>query len=46
MVIQLRRLPMLLRVLCVLLAVLLLACTVFAPVARAEALTATIALLG
>lgn len=46
MVIQLRRLPMLLRVLCVLLAVLLLACTVFAPVAQAEALTATIALLG
>lgn len=46
MVIRLRRLPMLLRVLCVLLAVLLLACTVFAPVAQAEALTATIALLG
>jgi len=46
MVIQLRRLPMPLRVLCVLLAVLLLACTVFAPVAQAEALTATIALLG
>ena len=46
MVIRLRRLPMPLRVLCVLLAVLLLAGTVFAPVARAEALTATIALFG
>lgn len=46
MVIRLRRLPMPLRVLCVLLAVLLLAGTVFAPVARAEAITATIALLG
>ncbi len=46
MVIRLRRLPMPLRVLCVLLAVLLLAGTVFVPVARAEALTATIALFG
>ena len=46
MVIRLRRLPMPLRVLCVLLAVLLLAGTVFAPVAHAEALSATIALFG
>lgn len=46
MVIRLRRLPMPLRVLCVLLALLLLTGTVFAPVAQAEALTATIALLG